>query len=59
MLNNIDNQTAVLNYSSSLANWSTNQMLSAEKGAAIGSVASMMGGSQLANAYINQMTIAA
>lgn len=57
-LANLDNQTASFNYSSSLANWNVNQALSGEKGAAIGSVAAMMGGTQLQTAYLNQMKIA-
>lgn len=57
-LSNIENQTAVANYGSKLAQWSSNQMLASEKGAAIGSVAAMIGGSQLNSAYLNQMKIA-
>ena len=57
-LSNIDNQTAAFSYGSSLAKWGAQQTLAAEKGAAIGSVARQIGGSQLTSAYLNQMKIA-
>ena len=57
-LSNIDNQTAAFSYGSSLAKWGAQQTLSAEKGAAIGSVARQIGGSQLTSSYLNQMKIA-
>lgn len=57
-LSNIDNQTAAFSYGSSLAKWGAQQTLSAQRGAAIGSVAGMIGGSQLTSAYFNQMKIA-
>ncbi len=58
-LSNIDNQTAAFSYGSNLARWGAQQTLAAERGRAIGSVAGMIGGSQLTSAYINQMKIAA
>jgi hypothetical protein len=57
-LSNIDNQVGAFNYSSSLAKWSANQQLSAEKGAAYGGIASMFGSTQLNQAYLDQMKIA-
>jgi len=57
-IRNIENQTASLNYASSLAKWGAGQALGAQKGATIGSVATMMGGAQLQQAYLNQIKIA-
>ena len=57
-LSNIDNQTAAFSYASSLSKWNASQVLSSQKGAAIGSVAAMMGGAQLSRAYSEQMKIA-
>ena len=57
-LSNIDNQTAVFNYGSSLSKWGANQAVATEKGAALGSVARMFGNAQLNTAYMDQMKIA-
>jgi hypothetical protein len=51
---NIENQVGAQGYSSSLASYSANQMLSAQKGAAYGSTAAMMGGFQRGQAHLNQ-----
>ncbi len=57
-LRNIDNQTAVFNYGSSLAKWGANQAMSREKGGAIGSTLAMFGNAQLNAAYMDQLKIA-
>ena len=54
-LNNLDNQTAMFNYSSSLSKWGANQQLATEKGQAIGQAAMNVGGMALTNAYMNKM----
>lgn len=54
-LYNIENQTASFQYSSQLAQWGANQRLATQKGAALGSVASMIGGTQLSQAYLNRI----
>ena len=55
---NLENQTAQLGYGSSLAKWGAQQQLASNKGAAIGSVASMVGGAALMHQYNQNMAIA-
>ena len=57
-MSNIDNQTAMFSYGSQLAKWQANQMLSSQKGAAIGSVIGAAGSAQLNQAYLNNLKIA-
>lgn len=57
-LYNIDNQTAMFNYSSSLAKWGANQELASQKGAAIGGAVAMLGRAYSTSAYLNAMKIA-
>lgn len=54
-VSNLDNQVASFNYQGRLAKWNANNMAAANKGAAIGSIASMMGGVQNEYAYNNQV----
>jgi len=56
-VNNLYNReanVALQQYGSRLSEYTANQMLSAERGAAIGGIARMIGGTQLNDAYINQ-----
>lgn len=57
-LHNIDQQTAAFDYSSSLTKWQTQNMLAAQKGAAIGQVASMFGSAALNQAYLGRINAA-
>jgi hypothetical protein len=52
---NMENQTAQVNYQGALSKWQTNNMLATQKGAALGNVASMVGGFALNDAYMNRM----
>jgi hypothetical protein len=54
-LSNLDNQVGAFQYSTQLANWQTQQSLGAQKGSALGGVASMIGDAQLNQAYTDKM----
>ena len=53
-MQNRENVVGQYNYQGNLANWNANQVASANKGAAIGQVAMMVGGAQLDQAYRKQ-----
>lgn len=57
-LHNIDQQTAAFEYGSSLSKWQAQNILSAQKGAAIGQVASMFGSAALNQAYLGRINAA-
>jgi hypothetical protein len=57
-LHNIDQQTASFEYGSQLSKWQTNQMLSSQRGAALGGIAQMFGGAALNQAYLGRINAA-
>lgn len=52
---NLENQTAAVNYSGSVAEWQSNRMLSANRGAAIGGALQMLGNHALNSAYYSRL----
>ncbi len=57
-LYSIENQVASFQYGGKLSNWQSEQMLSADRGAAIGQSASMIGGNMMNQAYLKRVNAA-
>lgn len=57
-LYSLENQVASFQYGGQLSKWSSEQMLSADRGAAIGQSAAMIGGGMMNQAYLNRINAA-